>query len=157
MDVLAENEGKIYRAIAIDAPEDFASPFPGALFPCLIWDYDGYFTNTQREVVARALLEAGCRYVVCGGERCEAWHDAVDSAFVQQHLDDPEDVRAAVHVMTTWHDGESPDDVAFFFVFNTNFDDHDFRQYLVLHIGARKTKEQVDAAVRAYALTKRPV
>ena len=157
MDLLVETEGKVYRAIAIDGPRGFASPFPDALFPCLIWDHDGHFTEAQRSAVARALLKGGCRYAVCGGQSCEAWHDAVDTAFVEQHLDDPEELREAVHVMTTWHAGESPDDVAFFFVRNTNFDRHDFKRYLVLHVGTGKTREQVDAAVRGYALNKKSV
>ena len=90
MDLLVETEGKVYRAIAIDGPRGFASPFPDALFPCLIWDHDGHFTEAQRSAVARALLKGGCRYAVCGGQSCEAWHDSVDTAFVEQHLDDPE-------------------------------------------------------------------
>jgi hypothetical protein len=157
MIVLADTEDKIYGAVAIEGPRGFASPFRDVLFPCLIWDHDGHFTDSERSAVARALLEAGCRYAVCGGESCEAWHDAVDREFIQLHLDDPDEVCEAAHVMTTWHDGESPEDVAFFFVLNTNFDDHDFRRYLVLHVGTGKTKEQVDAAVRAYALNKKAV
>jgi hypothetical protein len=127
------------------------SPFPGTLFPCLIWDHDGRFTEAKRLVVAQALLQAGCRYTVCGGENCEAWHDIVDMEYVMQHLDDSEEVREAMHVMTTWHDDESPDDVAFFFVLNTNFDYHDFQRYLVLHVGTGPLKEQVNAAVQKYA------
>lgn len=37
--------------------------------------------------------------------------------------------------MTTWHADESPDDVAFFFVLNRNFNEHDFKRFLVLHVG----------------------
>jgi hypothetical protein len=77
--------------------------------------------------------------------------------FVAKHLDDPDEVREATHVMTTSHDGESPDDVAFFFVLSTNFDDHDFSRYLVLHIGSGPVKAQVDAAVRKYALNEESV
>lgn len=157
MDVLAEKEGKIYRAVAIDAPNDFISPFSGLLFPCLIWDHDGGFSEAQREVVANRLLQAGCRYVVCGGQNCEAWHYAVDIEFVRQHSDDSEEVLEAVHVMSSWHTGESPDDVAFFFVLNTNFDYHDFVRFLVLHVGDCRTRKEVDAAVRRYALNKEVV
>lgn len=35
----------------------------------------------------------------------------------------------------TRHADESPDDVAFFFVLNTNFNEHDFKRFLVLHVG----------------------
>jgi hypothetical protein len=157
MNVLAENKGKIYAAIAIDAPRDFVSPFPGVLFPCMVWDHNGCFSDAQRSELARQLLQVGCRYAVCSGQNCEAWHDAVDVEFVQQHLDDSDETRKAVHVLTTWHAGESPDDVAFFFVLNTNFDDHNFEHYLVLHVGDGPIREQVDAAVRRYALDEEAV
>jgi hypothetical protein len=157
MDILAENDDRIYGAVTIDRAAGFVSPFSGHLFPCLIWDHEGRFVDVERAAVAKALLEAGCRYAVCGGERCEAWHDAVDEEFVAEHLDDPEETQNAAHVMTTWHSGETPDEVAFFFVLNTNFDDHDFRRYLVLHVGSGPAKAHVDAAVRKYALGKEAV
>jgi hypothetical protein len=157
MNVLAETGSKTYAALAIDAPEEFASLCHGALFPCMIWDHDGRFTEAQRRDVAKRLLQAGCRYAVCGGHNCEAWHDAVDAEFIRQHVDDPDENRDAVHVMTTWHADESPDAVAFFFVLNTNFDDHDFNHYLVLHVGDGHTQAEVDAAVRRYAFNKEAV
>ena len=152
MSVLVENEGKTYVAMVVDAPGDFVSPFPGALFPCMIWDHDGRFTEAQRGEVARQLLQSGCRYAVCGGRSCGAWHGTVDEEFVQQHLDDPDETLDDVHVMTTSHAEESPDEVAFFFVLNTNFGDHYFEHYLVLHVGDGQAREEVDAAVRRYAL-----
>lgn len=152
MNVLAEKRDKTYAAITIDGSGDFASPFQGAVFPCMIWDHDGRFTDSQRGEVARRLLQAGCRYTVCGGQACEAWHDAVDEEFVQQHMNDAATTLDGAHVMTTWHAGESPDEVALFFVLNTNFGDHDFDHYLVLHIGDSQARAEVDAAVRRYAL-----
>jgi len=157
MNTLAENDGRLYEAIATDEPGGLSLPFPGAPFPCLIWDHDGRFTEEHRSAIARSLLEAGCRYAVCGGQNSEAWHDAVDAEFVRQHLGDPEEVCEAVHVMTTRHAGETPDEVAFFFVLCTNFHDHDFAHYLVLHVGAGPAREQVDAAVRKYALNTKAV
>jgi len=154
MNVLAERNGKTYGSVAIHTPGEFLSPFPGVLFPCLIWDHDGSLTETQRTEVARQLLQAGCRYAVCGGHNCEAWHDAVDVEFVRQHVDDSEATRDSEHVMTTWHDDESPDEVAFFFVLNTNFDDHDFAHLLIVHVGDGHTKAEVEAAVRRYAVNK---
>jgi len=154
MEILAEHEGKVYGAITIGDPDDFVSPFRSALFPCLIWDYDGSFTDAKHSAIAKALLEAGCRYAVCGGKNCEAWHLAFDMEFVEVHLNDPDEVLDSVHVMTTQHDGESPDDVALFFVLCTNFDDYEFRRYLVLHVGSGPAKALVDAAVRKYALNK---
>jgi hypothetical protein len=153
MDIIAENDGRIYVRANVDRPSDFTSPFPGHLFPCLLWDHEGHFTEPARSNLAQVLLEAGCRYVVCGGQNCQAWHDAIELEFVKAHLDDSENVWESAHVMTTWHEGESPDEAAFFFVMNTNFDFHDFNRYLVLHIGAGATENLVDAAVRKYALS----
>jgi len=157
MDVLAEKDGKIYARDTIDRPGAFAPPFSGALFPCLIWDHDGRFTDSARCAVTKALLDAGCRYAVCGGQNSEAWHDAVDTEFVKAHLDDSDDVRDSAHVMTTGHNRESPDDVGFFFGLNTNLGDQDFRRYLVLHIGTGPAQDQIDTAVRKYALDENAV
>jgi hypothetical protein len=150
--VLAETEEKIYASVAMDQVGEFLSLCPGVFFPCLIWDHTGECSDSDRSAVARALLDAGCRYAVCGGKQCSEWHDAIDLEFVRQHQDDSEAARDASHVMTTWHEGERPEDVAFFFVFLTNFDRYDFNRYLVVHIGTSELKEEVDAAVRRCAL-----
>ena len=152
MDILAENEGKIYARAAVDGQTPFAPPFSGVPFPCLIWDYDGCATDAARSAIAKALLDAGCRYAVCAGKNCEAWHDAVDAELVLAHLHESDEVTDPAMVLTTWHEGEGPDEVAFFFVLNTNYGDHDFRRYLVLHVGTGTTQKQVDTAVRKYAL-----
>lgn len=152
MRVLAERDGKVYGAITVEVPGDFEAPFVGALFPCLVWDHSGRFSETDRSAVARALLDAGCRYAVCGGQRCEAWEAAVDVEFVTRHADASQEALDAAHVMTTSHRGESPDDVAFFFVLNTNFDEHAFERYLVLHIGTGPAEHALEAAVRGWAL-----
>jgi hypothetical protein len=152
MTLLAEKNGKSYVATTVEAPGEFVVPFGGDTFPCLLWDHQGGFTASDRSALAKALLNSGCRYAVCGGTDCEAWHDAIDLEFVTAHSTDAEDVIDAVHVMTSWHDRESPADVAFFFVSNTNFDAHAFDRYLVLHLGTGADRAEVDEAVREYAL-----
>lgn len=152
MTILAEKNEKSYIATTIGAPHEFVAPFGDGPFPCLLWDHHGGFTASDRSALAKALLNSGCRYAVCGGRDCEAWHDAIDLEFATAHLDDPEEVIDAAHVMTSWHDRESPDDVAFFFVLNTNFDAHDFSRYLVLHLWTGAAQAEVDEAVRRYAL-----
>ena len=152
MKILAENEGRVFVAVAIIEPGDLQGPFPGSVFPCLIWDHSGSFGHSRRTAVVGRLLDADCRYAVCGGLNCEAWHDAVDAELVARHLDDTDEVLAASHVITTWHAEESPDEVAFFFVRNTNFDAHDFKHFLVLHIGESSKMSEVNDAVRRYAL-----
>lgn len=152
MIVLAEKEGRIFAAETIQRPGDFTCPFPEALFPCLIWDHASGFSDEERSMVARALIDNGCRYAVCAGECCEAWHDTVDAQLLRQDITDPAGDVEAPFVMTTWHEGEGPDEVAFFFVVNTNFEDHDFQRYLVLHVGSSDVTATLNAAVRKYAL-----
>lgn len=152
MNVIAECDGKIYAGVVIHAPGDLASPFKGVLFPCLIWDHGSAFAEQQRTDIARVLLDAGCRYAVCGGNNCRLWETALDVEFVTRYRDAPDDIREAVHVMTTSHYGESPDDVAFFFVHNTNFDHHDFKHFLIVHMGTGESVTLVEDAVRLQAL-----
>ncbi|MCW1915716.1 hypothetical protein OJ996_19170 [Luteolibacter sp. GHJ8] len=97
-------------------------------------------------------MEAGCRYVVCGGQDCEDWHDAVDMAFVLANADEPGGADAAPLVMTTWHEKESPDEVAFHFIHLTDFEDVAFRNYLVLHLGAGPEEQPLEATVISHAL-----
>jgi hypothetical protein len=149
MEIIAKSPDKTVTATTIDRPF-FSPPLQGVLFPCLIWDHTGEFSHQQRRAVAGLLIEAGCRYVVCGGLHAEAWHDAVDMEFVSRHLDEPDEARGSVHVMTTWHEGESPDTVASFFVLHTNFGHHGFRHYLVLHVGTGPGIAPLEAAIRRH-------
>lgn len=153
METVAEHLGKTYRSVAVRQSENIESVFTGFAFPCLIWDHGSSLPTEERSNFAKKLLAAGCRYFVCGGAECKLWHDIVDEEWVSQHLNDPDDVQAAAHVMTTWHEGESPDDVAFFFVMNTNFDNHDFQTFLIVHSGGSASDvDRVNAAVRRHAL-----
>jgi hypothetical protein len=108
-------------------------------------------TDDGRSAVVQALLDSGCRYAVCAGSDCDAWHSLIDTESTARYLDDPEGQQAE-HVMTTSHEGENPDEVAFFFVRLTNLNSHDFRRYVVLHIGSGPATAAVDAAVRRFAL-----
>jgi hypothetical protein len=151
MQVLTETESRTVYVASLGNPADFRSPPGNGPYPCLIWDHVGSWSIEQVGAIATALLTDGCRYAVCGGSRCERWHDTIDEIFVQMHLDQPEAVLDAEHVMTSWHDGELPDEVAFFFVLNTNFDDLDFDRFLVLHIGNGPNAAELEARVSHYA------
>jgi len=54
--------------------------------------------------------------------------------------------------MTSWHEGESPEDVTFFFVNNTNFENHDFKRFVVLQFGEDSMVEsQLKQGIRKWA------
>ena len=114
MEILAENEGKVYRATSIQSPDAFAAPPSSAAFPCLIWDHEGQFTDADRSIVAKALLESGCHYVVCAGIQPEAWENTVDMEYVDRHFEDTEAESRRALVMTTSHEGESEEDLRWY-------------------------------------------
>ena len=134
MELILERDGREYWLQVIDQGSEFRPPFAGAPYPVLVWDTRGGRTDRELEQLASKLVASNVRYGVCGGQECERWHDALDWAFLEQHLEAEEyDAR---FVMTSWHTGEPPDEVAFFLLANTNFDAHDFRRFLVLQVGS---------------------
>ena len=73
------------------------------------------------------------------GINATSWDDSVDIAFIKTDPDfNPPRDR---HVMTTWHDNETIEDVIGFAIHNTNFDSHDFHDYLALMIGTNSETE----------------
>ena len=49
--------------------------------------------------------------------------------------------------MTSLHPGEPILEVAWFFAWNTSFDDHDFRHFLVVEVGKGDPEESLEMAV----------
>lgn len=58
-------------------------------------------------LLGNQLLEAGCRYFVCAGSRCEEAHDSIDDAFIESGLDES--------IITTFHHDETGEEAAWFF------------------------------------------
>ena len=151
MGTISNCDGRLFVALRAEQPAEVKVPaFPGP-FPCLIWDHLGLLVEAERRSIAACLLDAGCRYAVCGGANCSEWENAVDFEYIARHLAEPDEALDESHVMTTSHKNEDIDDVAFFFVQNTNFDNHDFRNYLILHVGASRLVALLEDAVRKHA------
>jgi len=123
---------------------------PDSSFAALIWDHDGASNQAGMEQAIDRLLDAGCRYLVCGGRKCETWHDLADAIFGIRTLDFSEAASDAIFLMTTWHTDESVDDVANFFVLNTSIDGNRPGNFLVVNVG-RDPGEAVDLAVKKLA------
>lgn len=70
------------------------------------WLDDGFLCST-----CRGLLEAGCTYFVCFGQRSEEVHDRIDDIIVERTCDG----QGYDGVVTTFHSDESEQDVAEFF------------------------------------------
>ncbi len=121
-------------------------------FACLIWEHGPTLTPTaERAEIAGRVLRAGCRYVVCGGLGCDLWEESFDEEFVEQTytLEEPE--VEARHVMTTSHQDQSVDEVAFFFVKLTAFDDWMPSEFVLLHAGLGPDREALESCIRANA------
>jgi hypothetical protein len=102
-------------------------------YPVLVWNTVPSVRTEEIASLMQRLFVNGCRYVVAAGTECERWHDIADSQFFALFPTEPE--RDANFVMTTWHTDESPEDVIFFLVYGTNFEEHDFKEFLVLQFG----------------------
>ncbi len=152
MELIASDARREFHLRVIQPGEELGSPFGGEPYPALLWS-TGRTTASQKARLCAELIASGCRYLVCGGRECAAWEEAADDAFVAQDLSDEE--LAERHVMTTSHEREPADDVAFFFANNLVFGTDDFRRHLVLMIGddpraraelVTSLREEVDAA-----------
>lgn len=74
---------------------------------------------------------AACRYLVCGGETCERWHDECDELLAARFASAGAEFP---FVGTTWHTREPPEDVTEFFVLHARVPDSDVRERLVLQL-----------------------
>ncbi|MGD1924930.1 MAG: hypothetical protein ACFB03_12195 [Paracoccaceae bacterium] len=94
-------------------PTDVPEPVPKDMtkFKCLIL-IEREVGGDYRYEVCKALVKAGCLYALAWGIDCSAWDDSVDWAFLEAHNfgDYPEDK----FVRTTWHEGETLEEVVEF-------------------------------------------
>ena len=115
-----------------------AFPFAGRAFVCVLWN--NVKDSLSPEPITQ-LLNANCKYIVAGGHDSEKWHDLADHLFISRYPDyAPPD---SEHVMTTWHQDEPLEEVLWFGLNNTDFDDYRFTDYLVLQIGECYSPEYI--------------
>jgi hypothetical protein len=150
--VLTQGRGRRYIAATLHASGGLVLPALSTPFACLVWDTDGTSEAPRRAGVARRLLDAGCRYFVCGGLNAEMWHDSIDREFSPAWKALPEPAREAAHVMTTWHAGETEDEVAFVAVNCVALPDSEIADVLVLQLGQDgATSDRLARGLRKYA------
>ena len=148
---IIELDGKHYGSLSIESLNEFTYPFSAPQYPCFIWDHGSGFSSNEIYDFAHALIKTGCRYLVCGGKRCEQWHDLMDDAIVMTEVDSGKDLDL---IMTTWHTAQSPEEVAEFFVHCAYLDDCEFTHHLVLHMGTGDRHSAVNEAVRKEVIAK---
>jgi hypothetical protein len=151
MILIAERGSSQYHHLVLDKSGDFRAPFDGCSYTCLLWDAAGKADGEERARLSSELTASGCVYAVCGGIGCEAWHDAIDEALVG--LQEAGHVPDDHFVTTTWHDGESVDEVAKFFVLDALPPTGPVDRHLVLQIGQDWDRQNdLWTAVRAHVL-----
>jgi hypothetical protein len=115
-------------------------------YPAVVWNTMPGVKTEEIASVMQRLIANGCRYIVAAGTECERWHDIADRQFLAQFPTESE--RDANFVMTSWHVDESAEDVMLFLVYGTNFEEHDFKEFLVLQFGDDTMVEsQLSAAI----------
>jgi hypothetical protein len=130
---LQQISGKRLVQETIHRPYAFVSPFDNQEFAALIIAQDPALAGEEQMAIAEALVAAGCRYAMGYGIDGSSWDTAVDLAFI--HSDPsfhPPDER---FVMTTWHDEDTPEEVASWLVWNTSFDFFVPENFLILNVG----------------------
>jgi hypothetical protein len=146
MQLIATRDEKEVWYQELSRPYGLRVPFPGELYVCILFVHDPAVTQEEQAKLSEQIVQSGCRYAVCAGHACSTWDDSVDLAYLatDPNFAPPEET----FVMTTWHEDESIEDVVFYGLMNTMFDDHEFFKYLVLTLGHHATfREELDAAI----------
>lgn len=94
-----------------------------------------------KDQVADWLVRQGCLYVLCAGQNVLAWHDAVDWANITAF--EPNPVPDAAHVMTTWHEGETLDEVFWFAGFGAQHGHVDLLATVIVHVSATDARAEL--------------
>ena len=133
MELLATRDKKQIWFRELSRPYRFEVPFPDELYVCILFANDETISNEEQAAVSDELVRTGCRYAVCAGYECSSWDTSVDLAYLAM---DPS-LTNETFVMTSWHDGDSIEDVISFGLMWTDFDNHEFTRYLILFVGQR--------------------
>ena len=152
MKLVAQQGDRRFWFLRLEPPYEtsvpsFVSPFVAIVFAC-----DPDITSEQQANISAQLVAKDCRYTLAWGTNASSWHDSVDIAFINTDPDfSPPNDR---HVMTTCHNNETIHDVVWFALMNTNFDSHEFHDYLALMIGANPDIEaQLIATIQNQLVT----
>jgi hypothetical protein len=141
-----------FRVCQLTRPYRFESPVLRKQFVAWIMSNDPTITADERYAISLDLVKAGCRYAVCSGPDGTLWDDSVDFA----NLEVSPDLKDDEFVMTTWHDDETLEDIAFYFTQNTAFGDFVPEVFILVAVGPSKeileAKTQVEQFLNARAI-----
>jgi hypothetical protein len=133
---LSAPRGREVWATRLERPFRLHSPFDGGPFVLLLWVLDETVTLEEQSELSAAIIRFGCRWAMCTGHACSSWDDSIDWAHLSTYPDF--NVPESEHVMTTWHDEESIEDIALLFVCGTSFDWFVAERFFVVCLGGRE-------------------
>lgn len=139
MKLVAQQGDRRFWFLRLEPPYETPIPHFTAPFVAVVLACDPTITPKKQADISAELVARDCRYMLAWGRNATSWDDSVDLAIISTDPDfNPSEER---HVMTTWHDNETIEDVIGFAIHNTNFDSHDFHDYLALMIGTNSENE----------------
>jgi hypothetical protein len=97
--------------------------------------------QSYKQEVAKQLVLGGCVYFMAWGRECEAWHDAVDMANLEQF--DFKEIPEESFVMTTWHEKEPLSEVLWFCKNNAFHASVKLKRTVLLHLSSEPAEDQV--------------
>jgi hypothetical protein len=104
---------------------------------------DAAFSQAWQAEVSAWLVESGCLYMMAWGSDCSSWDESVDYANRDQ-FDDGE-IPDEHFVMTTWHDGQTLDDVFWQAQFASTHGTILLGQTLIIHIAPSDRSDEMFA------------
>lgn len=133
MGELGRVENRRLWLLDLERPYRFVSPFDGHEFAVLIVAQDATITPDEQMELSEQLVHQGCRYALAMGIDASSWDTSLDLAYIQSDplLEPPDDK----FLMTTWHDGEPPEDVAEWLILGTSFENFVPVNFLILSLG----------------------
>lgn len=82
------------------------------------WEQSDSSSFQQIGLLIAKLIDRGCKYFVCAGRYSELLHDFIDDVIIDVSLNAQNENSDSI--MTTWHDADTDNDVADFFLHSTN-------------------------------------
>lgn len=121
------------RIDCLERPFDFRSPFDGKEFVLMLVVIDTTINAAEQHALSVQIVEQGCRYAVCAGHQCSTWDDSIDMTLLYEHPDynSPDDKM----IMTTWHDNEPYDDIVYYFLNLTSFNEFVAERFIICCLG----------------------
>jgi len=82
------------------------------------WEQQGASGFQKIKPLVTKLIDLGCKYFVCAGKYSESLHDFIDDVILDMSLSNRNE--NCSDIITTWHDTDTDDEVADFFLHSTN-------------------------------------